>query len=223
MKALGFEPVDVTEEGLLKQIGFALERGGFNEGRVRITVSDETPSHIWHRDCKKQSLIQTIAAGPRQISSSLLLTLSPFPVNSKSPLAGIKSCNYLENVLAIDEVKNRGFHEAVRLNERREVTGGCMSNIFWLKNDQLFTPSLKTGCLPGTTREYVLESLNCREVEAGIAYLQTADQIFLTSAGLGVTRVAEFGGRKLSENAHDILGLWPPRDAKTRTPTKSDP
>lgn len=143
----------------------------------------------------------------RPVPEEFRLTVSPYTVNSCSPLVGVKSCNYLENLLAIDEAKKRGFHEAIRVNERGFVTGGCMSNIFWLKDEVLYTPSLSTGCLAGTTREFVLESMECREVGIVIDGLNKAEEIFLTSAGLGVARVAEFEGRPLQKSDHPILTL----------------
>ena len=82
-----------------------------------------------------------------------------------------------------------------------------MSNIFWLKVGTFYTPSLSTGCLPGTTREFVLENVECREVEVGIDELNNADAIFLTSAGLGVTQVAEYEKKKIERTDHPILTL----------------
>ena len=102
-----------------------------------------------------------------------------------------------------------GVHEAVRLNERGEIVSGAMSNIFWLSGGELYTPSLRTGCLPGTVREMILENLECREAEAGIEALETAEAIFLTSSGIGIRPVAEFAGRRLPVSSHPVLELWP--------------
>src|SRR5205085_8323098 len=139
-------------------------------------------------------LIMTADLSPPQ--SPIRLALSPHRLNSTSPLAGIKSCNYLENLFTLEEARARGFHEAVRLNERGEVASGCMSNIFWLTEKKLYTPELSTGCLPGTTREFVLENLECKEVSAGIDVLMDAESVFLTSAGLGIVKVSEIEGKK---------------------------
>ncbi|MEP6788123.1 MAG: aminotransferase class IV, partial [Acidobacteriota bacterium] len=126
-------------------------------------------------------------------------------------LAGVKSCNYLEKIIALDEAKARGFDEVIQVNERGFITSAVMANVFWLKDGVLHTPSLTTGCLPGTTREFVLENIECREIEATLDELNKADAIFLTSAGLGVTQVAEFGSRKIEKKDHPILDLLPKR------------
>ena len=111
--------------------------------------------------------------------------------------------------MSYEEARGRGFGEALRLNERGHVASACMANVFWEKDGKLFTPSLSTGCLPGTTREFVLENFECEEVESGIEVLNSADRIFLTSAGLGVAAAAEFDARELDTSDHPLLGLIP--------------
>ncbi len=84
-----------------------------------------------------------------------------------------------------------------------------MSNIFWLAGESLSTPALSTGCLPGTTREFVMERMDVTEVEAGVDELGMADAIFLTSAGLGVVAVDEFDGSAMPQTDHLIQRLIP--------------
>ena len=111
--------------------------------------------------------------------------------------------------MAFEEAKSRGFDEALRPNERGEVSSACVANVFWLNDGELFTPSVKTGCLPGTTREFILENLECTEVETNMNALFIADEIFLTSAGIGVVQAAEFDGRVMQQQPHEILDLVP--------------
>lgn len=201
-----------TEEATLDMLHTSIGASTLDVGRARITFFDERSSDIWKsaNEMASPTSISIITGERRCVNDSFQLTISPFPVNSHSPLAGIKSCNYLEQILSLDEAKARSFHEAVRINERGHVTSGCMSNIFWLKNGRLYTPALATGCLAGTTREYVLENVECEEGEAEIGELELADAIYLTSAGLGIVRVAEFDGRELPDTNHPIQTLWPP-------------
>lgn len=203
-------------EGLIHE---QLATENIQDGRVRVTLVDESSSSIWSDSTESRITLSIIVAGRRTVLEHFKLAISTFPVNSRSPLAGVKSCNYLEQILSLDEAKSRGFHEAVRVNERGHVTSGCMSNIFWLKDERLYTPTLATGCLAGTTREHVLENVDCEEVEVEIGELESADAIYLTSAGLGIVSIAEFDGRELTAGDHPILDLWPPKDVKTRMPT----
>jgi len=195
----------VVNEVVLK----AINENPFSAGRVRITFLDESSSSFWGDGIERHTSLSIVTAERRLTPGRLNLTVSPHLVNTTSPLAGIKSCNYLEPLMALGEAKGRGFVEAMRLNERGEIASACMANVFWLKGDELFTPSLRTGCLPGTTREYILENLECKEVEEGIDAVQGADEIFLTSAGLGVVQVNELDGRPLGKQHHGILDLIP--------------
>lgn len=209
-KKVGIDLTQHTEQSTRDSLDKAIAASDITDGRARVTFVDDSPSDIWTSGGDRKTTLSIIGGESRFIGipHPFNLTVSPYPVNSRSPLAGVKSCNYLENILALDEAKSRNFHEAIRVNERGHVTSASMANIFWLKGDKLFTPSLSTGCLAGTTREFVLENCVCDEVEAAIDELNDADTIFLTSAGLGVVAVADFDGRSLAESLHQITRLF---------------
>lgn len=210
-RTLGIDLSEYGEAETRNALNKVIEANSIEKGRARITFFDESPSRIWstYHETKTGLLITT--ADFRQLRDEFKLTVSPHRVNTTSPLAGTKSCNYLEHLLVFDEAKSRGFDEAIRLNELGEIASASMANVFWLKEGELFTPSLKTGCLGGTTREYVLENLECEQVEAGTEDLERADQIFLTSAGIGVAIVNDFDGRFLRTDHHPIMSLLPLR------------
>lgn len=179
------------------------------DGRARVTFFDEAPSEIWPFYGERKTSLLITTANRRAIFQNFKVGASLSPIQSASKLHSIKTCNYLDNILALEEARARGFDEAIRLNEAGEVASACMANVFWLLDGKLFTPRLRTGCLPGTTREFVLENLECEQVEELSDKLHRAEAIFLTSAGLGVVRVAEFEGRKLEGENHPILKLLP--------------
>lgn len=202
---VGIDLSEHTEQSTRDALDDEIATSGIADGRARVTFSDESPSEIWPGESEPKTKLSIIVAEQRVVPQPFKLTISPFPVNSRSPLAGVKSCNYLENILALGEAKKRGFHEAVRLNERSHITSASMANIFWLKGDKLFTPALSTGCLAGTTREFVLGNVDCEEVEVAINELDSAAAIFLTSAGIGIVEASRFDGRDLLESTHEIL------------------
>ena len=83
------------------------------------------------------------------------------------------------------------------MNERGEVVSATMANIFWVKDGTLHTPALQTGALAGTTRARILdlaEDLGIPVIEGvnELAQVGDADEIFLTSAGLGVSLATTF-------------------------------
>lgn len=207
--ALRIDLFDHTEERVRDRLRDSIAESEVSIGRARIAFSDVSPSRIWSDSREKKTRLSIIVAERRPIPENLILSISPHGINTTSPLVGIKSTNYLEHLLAYEEASKRGFHEGIRINELGKIASACMANVFWETKGKLYTPSLKTGCLPGTTRRYVLENIECEEVEKGIEELEIADRIFLTSAGLGVAAVAEFNGRRFDTSDHTLRHLLP--------------
>jgi branched-subunit amino acid aminotransferase/4-amino-4-deoxychorismate lyase len=204
---LGIDIAEYSEAEVFESLTLEIEKAELRTGRARITFSDESESEIWSHGGEKKTNLSIIAAERRPIRTEFSLTVSPHRINTTSPLAGVKSCNYLEHLLAYNEARSRGFDEAVRLNEKGEIASACMANVFWMKEGNLCTPSLSTGCLAGTTREFILENLECDEVVAGIEELDASEAIFLTSAGIGVARVLGFDGTSYPLSNHPIVSI----------------
>lgn len=192
---VGMKVSEYREATVAEALTVLIERNEVVNGRARVTFFDWSGGGAWRAETGGRTSLLIMTGDLRPVPENFKVTVSPYRVNSTWPLAGVKSCNYLENILAIEEARGRGFDEAVRLNERGEITSGCMSNIFWEKDGKLFTPSLQSGCLAGTTRGDILENEGAVEMDAGIEALDGADAIFLTSAGLGKARAAVFEGR----------------------------
>jgi branched-chain amino acid aminotransferase len=207
----GFHDLEIMK-GLQKVVG---ANGSYNV-RARITLSDESIPSIWTDEPVKETSLLITTADFRRVPSDFNLHLSKFPINSRSPLAGVKSCNYLDNILAFENSRKQGFDEGIRLNERGEVTSACMANIFWISRGEIFTPSLGTGCLPGTTREFIIENTDVREISAGVDELKEAESIFLTSAGIGVVGASTLSGKPLQPLPDRVKNLISQKNTNPR-------
>jgi branched-chain amino acid aminotransferase len=98
----------------------------------------------------------------------------------------IKSCNLLNNVLAMQEAQSRGALEAILLNQHGELAEGAGSNVFVVKHGRPLTPPLSAGILPGITREVLFEiargaGLPVEERVLHADDLLKADEAFITS------------------------------------------
>lgn len=204
---LGLQMWEFQPDGVADSLAALIKKNEVSDGRARVTFYNEMGGGAWASDTGRMTSLLIVTGDPHEREGNLSIGISPHLVNSRSPLAGVKSCSYLENLLSLDEAVGRGLDEAVRLNEKGHITSACMANIFWRKSGALFTPALSTGCLAGTTRGYVMEKLGTREVEAGIDELNAAEGIFLTSAGLGIAEVEEIDGRKMEIVGYDLLVL----------------
>ncbi len=179
---------EFSEEIVGNQISQILIKNNYTRGRARLTFFDESQPYLWQTNSERKINLLIQTGDFRKINNNQRLTISPFRINSTSPLVGVKTCNYLENILSFEDAKVKGFDEAIRLNEKDEIVSACLANLFWKKGGAIFTPSLETGCLKGTTREFVLENFRVEERKAELIELEKADEIFLTSAGIGVVK-----------------------------------
>jgi branched-chain amino acid aminotransferase len=116
----------------------------------------------------------------------------------------IKSCNYLNNILAKIEAKRAGVPEAIMLNLNGRVAECTADNIFITKNGTLLTPRLTEGALPGVTRESVLElaveaGLKAEETILGLHDLYNSHECFLTGTGAEIVPVVQIDGRQVGD------------------------
>lgn len=117
--------------------------------------------------------------------------------NESSPLANIKSLNYLDNILARQEAAAQGADDALLLNTKGNIVCASAANIFFVQNDVLFTPPLHDGALPGTMREHLLKELapeyglNVVERSVSPNKISQMDEAFLTNALMGVMPLAK--------------------------------
>lgn len=113
---------------------------------------------------------------------------------SLSRLSHVKSTDYGVFLQAQEEAKHRGADEALMLNAKGHVVEATRSNIFWIRNNTLFTPAVSTGCLNGITRRIIVTRARQRGwkvsiVEAPLNDLLRADSAFLTNSIVGVMPV----------------------------------
>lgn len=197
---IGVEWDDYDEARVTAALYEIIAANRVEHGRARVTLFAKSGQGVWKvpRAGAQKTELLLMTGEPRAINDDgLALTVSPFRINTMSPLAGVKSVNYLDHILAWEEARARDFDEAVALNERGEVVSATMANIFWTTHGHLYTPALATGAMNGTTRAQVFalaQELSVPVIEGiyELSHLADADEIFLTSAGLGVGVVMSF-------------------------------
>lgn len=198
---IGIARNDYDETSVGKALSELIEANKVSAGRARITLFGGVEHSIWQTvaDKSKHGMRLLLMTGERRATSEddFAITVSPYRVNTLSPLTGIKSVNYLDHILAWEEARGRDFDEALRLNERGEIVSATLANLFWARDGTLHTPQRSTGALAGTTRALVMRlaaelSIPVVESVSDLAHLSEADEIFLTSAGLGVQRVSAY-------------------------------
>lgn len=117
--------------------------------------------------------------------------------------------NLLNNILASIDANVAGVDSAVMLDIYGFIAETNDTNIFLVKNGELFTP-FADACLPGLTRQMILdiaaqEDLPAREKNLSLTELYVADEAF-TSGTMGeLTPILEADGRIIGDGTLGTL------------------
>ncbi len=207
--------IAVDTPALEAAIRETLAANNLTSARIRLTVSagegDPVPDPS---SCARPTVLivaaeyqplpeETYRRGYRAVTASLRR-------NHRSPLAGIKSLNFTENLLARQEARRAGVDEAVLLNDRDRVAEASMSNLFVVSGVVLRTPPLDAGILPGVTREAVLElaqRLGIAAVEDDITLdeLWQAGEAFLTNSVMEIMPLTGLDGRAIGDGQAGLV------------------
>lgn len=158
-------------------------------GRLRITYTSGVGPLGPARSTGVPTLVVT-AARSTPMPATTTLALSPWPRNENGALAGLKTTSYAENAVMLAHANSLGAGEALLANVAGNICEGTGSNVFVVVDGQALTPPLSAGCLPGITRELVLEwCVDVSEADLTIDDMGRADEVFLTSSTRDVNPV----------------------------------
>lgn len=166
-------------------------------GRLRITYTAGDAPLGSDRGETGPTLVVAVSAMKPWPESAAVITV-PWPRNERSPLAGVKSTSYAENVLALARAHDHGAGEALMPDTQGRLCEGTGSNVFLVLDGRLITPSLATGCLAGVTRDLVLEWSGAIEFDVPVSALEDAEEVFITSSTRDVQPVHRVDSRSLA-------------------------
>lgn len=194
-----------------KTIEILAAENSIEEGAARITLS-------------RGPLPSGPRPSPEPSNPTLLITVRPLPADHEAkktegvscrtlpwplragglPLEGHKTLAYLASVLALGTVGEG--EEPLLETLSGHLSEGAATNVFWIRDKILFTPSIASGCLPGIMRAQILlkaseAGIETREGLFPLADLKTADEAFLTNAVMGVVPVKEVDGKPVGRAA----------------------
>jgi branched-chain amino acid aminotransferase len=180
-------------------------------GRVRITVTSGVGPLGSDRISSDPTMVISLAEQPEWPESTAIL-LVPWTRNENSPLAGLKTTSYAENVYALAAAKRHGFSEAVFCDTSGRLCEGTGSNIFLITNEQIITPSESSGLLRGVTRDLVIElaresGFDVVERDVDPMELWSAYEIFITSSTRDVQPVTELANLDATDAVVDQRSL----------------
>lgn len=132
--------------------------------------------------------------------------------NPYSKLTYIKSNNYIENILEKDAALKNGYNEAIFLNIDDNISEGTYTNIFFVKDTIVYTPSIPSGILPGIMRDKIIELIKLISLELKVGTytkkdLLNADEIFLTNSLMEIMPVSKVEDKELNLASNKITKL----------------
>ena len=217
-KGMGLPAVDLSQ--VRRGVAAVLEDQPPPLGRIRITYTGGVAPLGSGRGDEPPTLVVVADAMHRHDPVTSVVTV-PWPRNERGALAGLKTTSYAENVVALAYAAERGATEAVFGNLAGHLCEGTGSNVFYVVDGELRTPTLDSGCLAGISRALLLEWYGGREVDEPLAVLHRASEIFLVSTTRDVQAVRRCDDRDLEAPgpfSREAAGVWARKEAEQPDP-----
>ena len=195
-QALAKATVDITrkneiENGYLRPFAF------FGKGSVALAPKKECPVHVFVAARELGAYL-----GEEGLRRGVRVTISSWRKfhHTMLPTTAKASGHYANSVLAAHEALDRGFEDAILLNQDGTVAEATGENVFFVKGKELITNDATSSILPGITRDTVLKLAAEANIPTRVRAftrdeLMAADEVFLTGTAAEVTPVREIDGR----------------------------
>lgn len=167
-------------------------------GRLRITFTGGVASSGSGRpqQLRPTTVITHVDANPWPDEANVITI--DWPRNERSPISGLKTTSYAENVLALARANEAGADEALLPNTVGHLCEGTGSNVIVRLSGIWVTPPLSSGCLAGITRELAVERLGVLESEIAMDQLADIEAMCLASSTRDLQAVGLIDGRRLA-------------------------
>jgi branched-chain amino acid aminotransferase len=189
--------VDAIERDLLRLI----DANGKEDCTLRLVVV-RNGGGMWEDAVSKQTPIDVIAltADSKKWGDSVQLGIQPSARFAGNEFAGAKILSWGQNLTWAERAVQQGFDEVVLLNQHERVAECTSANIFAVFGKDVLTPPLADGCLPGITREVLLEAVKADGIHVSegpltVDDLHRAQAVFITSTTRDLLPVRKIAGR----------------------------
>ena len=192
--------IQYSREQIVYELNRLLRKNHLTDARIRLNVSagiGEIGLQLEsYNDPNLIIFAQALSPMNEQEKMAVILHVKRNTPEGKERL---KSHHYLNNILAKREIGNRLNCEGIFLTAEGYLAEGVVSNLFWMKDQVLFTPTIQTGILNGITRQFILylARRNGIEIQEGFYSLDQAleaDEVFVTNSIQEIVPIVEVDG-----------------------------
>ncbi|GAA6204385.1 aminodeoxychorismate lyase [Thalassotalea sp. SU-HH00458] len=164
--------------------GRGYSRQGVSGAQVIVSIHD-MPTHYqaWSEQ------------GISLVNSHIQLGLNPL-------LKGLKHLNRLEQVLIRDELDNTPADDLLVCDLNGFVVETSCANIFWLRDEQVFTPVLDDAGVRGLYRQNILSfDTSIKQVKEKMSDLADISAMFICNSVMGIVPVKKFNNNQLDTDS----------------------
>ena len=162
---------------------------------INLHVTKKAPTHV---------AIITFPFGDLFNKNGISATISKWRKFSdiSTPTQAKMGGNYLNSILATQDAKQRGFDEAILLDQSGDVSEAPGENIFLVKNNELITPPLTSSALNGITRKSIITiakdmGFKTKVRKVSKKELKLADEVFLSGTAAEITPVIQIDKKRI--------------------------
>lgn len=176
--------------------------------RIRLTVFRNDGGLYTTQDNSIQFLIEKKELEKSNFElneKGLIVGFAKEKILSYSILSELKTGNSLAYILAGIEKNKNAWDDILIRNNIGRIAEGLSSNLFVIFKNKIITPNLRSACIAGTMRQFLLEQQFVKIEEGNITdeILCKAEAVFFSNAIQGIRWISKIGGIEFSK--HEIV------------------
>ncbi len=208
-RGAGFLGISIpfSEPQLRQYVVQLIRENNRSEALLRLTLSRGVGIRGYSpRGASCPTVVMSLHPAPETATlTNWALSTASIRLPANEPVAQLKHCNKLPQILARAQAEQAGADEALLTNTEGQVVEGASSNLFWIQEGAICTPPLEGGILAGVTRLVVLElcrklKVTCREENIDIGGLLRSEGVFLSLSSYGIVQAISLDSRALPLN-----------------------
>ena len=180
------------------KFSFLLKANKIVNGSIKIHISRNGIGRYLPESNKSDLFISVVNGLAYKKNNPISLCFYDKQFKAIGTLSNIKSSNSLVSVLASIHAFENNYDNAILINHSAKVIESANANIFILKDKYIYTPPISDGCVDGTMRKWILNSLDVTKKSILHDDILSADEVFITNASNGVTSVKNIDGKYFS-------------------------
>jgi branched-chain amino acid aminotransferase group I len=200
-------PRTFTPASLEKAIYETIEANRSPDAAIRLTVTRGEGDPVPNPDtCGAPTVIiitrEYLPPSLALYNQGYSATIARQRLSAQLPASAMKTCSYVNTIIARTEAKESGCNEGIIVNTEGFITECTVSNIFMVRGNRLETPSRESGLLPGVTRQAVLElawiqHLQPEEGKYTPEQLLSADEALVTNSLIEIMPLVTVDGHAI--------------------------